>query len=813
MPNPKMTGGGGGGNVIGIDLGTTFSRVAVAPNGNSPETILNDLGNRATPSFVAFSASNSQLLIGESAKNQAAINPRGTAFDVKRLIGKNFTDREVQNDLKYLSYTVVKNRYGNPNIELEVKPGGEVKSFSPEEITAMILGKLKESAESFLGKPVAGAVITVPAYFNDAQRQATKDAGTIAGLNVLRIANEPTAAAVANRLGTTIPGNRKRKNNSSSKILVYDLGGGTLDVTVLEVEDDIFQVLATGCDVHLGGGDFDRNLIDYFVKFINKKHGKDISGDKCALGKLQRECERAKRDLSDKSQVRVEIGGEFPEQLTRAKFEGINIHLFRKTLDVVKKTLEDAKIDTSEIDEILMVGGSTRIPMVRKLLKQMFDGKEVNECVNPDEAVAIGAAVIASNISCQASGKLGVTLCDVTPISLPDDNPVLAKKMISIPFRCKTKGVMELNKMIEARKTGLRIKKKLYDAKFHGLLDLQVEVVNHDLTDLLIESFNPTTRKFNLNGHVLSIEPSDVERVYGLPSTGLEVDVELCTTRAMNTFEAENNVTRNNRKYITLKELKETLEETTDPNAFAKLYIMFSLGQLLVPSNSVKVSMRYAQFLNGSFDDIGKFNWGKHVADTLINGLVELKNTGKTTYPDGDMNFLVLHMMDMLKVEGLHATEHPTCTYWDSELIKSVMKKLRRGSEIVVPAFKKRSEVNSDLEPKLFPWVNEDSGDESEEEIYPEITAKIRKTCNAKDPWVVVTETIRENEQLEMLREVAFKELLDRKAKLDSLESKVVGARIEYEYWEGRLRHVEGLLQKNVVCPRKKKREGWCDSD
>ncbi|CAN1814315.1 Heat shock 70 kDa protein BIP2 [Linum perenne] len=376
-----------GGDVIGIDLGTSFSCVAVAREGN-PEIIVNDLGNRTTPSFVAFSAVDSQLLIGEAAKNQAVRNPNRTVFDVKRLMGKNFTEH------------------------------GEIKNFSPEEISAMILGKMKEIAESWLGKPVAGAVVTVPAYFNDAQRQATKDAGVIAGLNVLRVVNEPTAAAIAYAL------NPKNRSKSSSKILVYDLGGGTFDVSVLEVQDGTYEVLATGGDAHLGGGDFDRKLMDHFIGIIKKKYKKDITGDSRALGKLRKACERAKRDLSNQNEVMVEIeyfvdGRDFSESLTRARFEGMNMHLFTKTFDVVEKTLVDAEVDKSEIDEIVLVGGSTRIPKLKEMLKQMFNGKEPCQGVNPDEAVACGAAVLGLNLSGQASANAaGVTISDVTPLSL-----------------------------------------------------------------------------------------------------------------------------------------------------------------------------------------------------------------------------------------------------------------------------------------------------------------------------------------------------------------------------------------------------------
>ncbi|CAN0892522.1 Heat shock 70 kDa protein BIP2, partial [Linum grandiflorum] len=395
-----------GGDVIGIDLGTTFSCVAVAINGRI-EVIANDQGNRTTPSSVAFSDS-SELLVGEAAKNQAVINHRNTICDVKRLIGKKFDDEEVQHDMKYLPYNVV-NKDGNPYVEAQ---NGVVKS--PEEISAMVLTKMKETAESYLGKSVAGAVVTVPAYFNDLQRQATKDAGKIAGLNVLRIINEPTAGALAYGLG-----NRKAKR----KILVYDLGGGTFDVSVMDVEDNVFGVLAVGGDTNLGGGDFDRRVMDYFVELIQKKHGKDISGDVRALGKLRKECERAKRSLSGQSEVRVDIeyflpGVDFSELLTRAKFEELNMDLFKKTLDTVTKTLKDSKVKKTEIKEIVLVGGSTRIPKVREMLKEMFDGKEANKSVNPDEAVAIGAALLGAKLSGKASAIQGFSFVDVTPLSL-----------------------------------------------------------------------------------------------------------------------------------------------------------------------------------------------------------------------------------------------------------------------------------------------------------------------------------------------------------------------------------------------------------
>ncbi|CAN0880652.1 Heat shock 70 kDa protein BIP2 [Linum grandiflorum] len=409
----------GGEVVIGIDLGTTFSCVAVERNG-MVEIIANDQGNRITPSFVAFTAveedSSSERLIGEAAKNQATLNPRRTIFDIKRLIGKKFEDPEVQSDLKYLPYPVVA-KDGKPCVEIEVVKGEVNKAFSAEEISAMVLSKMKDTAESYLGKPVTGAVVTVPAYFNNAQRQATKDAGKIAGLNVQRIINEPTAGALAYGLNDGI-WDKKRK------VLVYDLGGGTFDVSILEMENDVFQVLATGGDTHLGGGDFDQRVMEHFIQLIKRKYKKDISGDSKALGRLRRECERAKRVLSTQTQVRIEIdslfqGMDFSEPFSRAKFDELNLELFKKTLEVVKRTMEDAKLNKSEIDEIVLVGGSTRIPKVRDMLKEMFGGKEPCEGVNPDEAVAYGAAVLGAQLSGNSAiNGHGFALFDVTPLSL-----------------------------------------------------------------------------------------------------------------------------------------------------------------------------------------------------------------------------------------------------------------------------------------------------------------------------------------------------------------------------------------------------------
>lgn len=401
------------GPVIGIDLGTTYSCVGVLENGNV-EIIPNDQGNRITPSYVAFADQTSERLVGDAAKNQAASNPLNTVFDVKRLIGRRYNEPTVQRDKKLLPYNIV-SKDDKPHVEVNLN--GEDKIFTPEEISAMVLSKLKKIAEDYLGKKITRAVVTVPAYFNDAQRSATRDAGVIAGLDVLRIINEPTAAALAYGLDKT-------KEEEEKNILVFDLGGGTFDVTLLTIDKGVFEVLATNGDTHLGGEDFDHRLMEYFVNLWKRKHGEDMSKDKRALGKLRREVEKAKRELSSKSQVRVEIealfgGRDLSETLTRARFEQLNDDLFKKTLKPVAKVLKDSGLAKDEIHEIVLVGGSTRIPKVKQLVKTFFDGKEPHTDINPDEAIAFGAAIQAGILSGDRDIlKKNLVLLDVTPLSL-----------------------------------------------------------------------------------------------------------------------------------------------------------------------------------------------------------------------------------------------------------------------------------------------------------------------------------------------------------------------------------------------------------
>ena len=398
------------GHCIGIDLGTTYSCVGIMRN-NAVEIIANDQGNRTTPSYIAFTST--ERLVGESAKNQAAMNPTNTVFDAKRLIGRKFSDKTVTDDMKLWPFKICDDA-SNPMVCVDYM--GSPKNFSPEELSSMILVKMKQTAEAYLGEPVNNAVITVPAYFNDQQRQATKDAGVIAGLNVLRIINEPTAAAIAYGMGDL--------TKKEQTVLIFDLGGGTFDVSVLSIYEGVFEVKATAGDTHLGGEDFDQRLMKHFIDIFKKKHDKDLSTNHRAVRRLRTACEQAKRSLSSSTKVDVNIdslfeGIDLNESITRARFEDLCSDYFKNTLIPVEKVLTDAGVSKSQVDEIVLVGGSTRIPKVQALLKAFFNGKELCKSVNPDEAVAYGAAVQAAILGkTDNSISNDVLLIDVTPLSL-----------------------------------------------------------------------------------------------------------------------------------------------------------------------------------------------------------------------------------------------------------------------------------------------------------------------------------------------------------------------------------------------------------
>uniref|UniRef100_A0A2K6U397 Heat shock cognate 71 kDa protein n=1 Tax=Saimiri boliviensis boliviensis TaxID=39432 RepID=A0A2K6U397_SAIBB len=414
------------GPAVGIDLGTTYSRVGVFQHGKV-EIIANDQGNRTTPSYVAFM--DTKRLIGDAAKNQVAMNPTNTVFDAKHLIGRRFDDAVVQSDMKHWPFMVV-NDAARPKVQVEYK--GETKSFYPEEVSSMVLTKIKEIAEAYLGKTVTNAVVTVPTYFNDSQRQANKDAGTIAGLNVLRIINEPTAAAIVYGLD--------KKVGAERNMLIFDLGGGTFDVSILTIEDGIFEVKSTAGDTHLGGEDVDNRMVNHFIAEFKHKHKKDISENKSAVRLLHTACESPNTQASTEIDSLYE-GIDFNTSITHARFEELNADLFHGTLDPVEKALQDAKLDKSQIHDIVLVGGSTRIPKIQKLLQYFFNGKELNKSINPDEAVAYGAAVQATILSGDKSENVqDLLLLDVTPLSLGIETAggvmtVLIKHNTTIPTK------------------------------------------------------------------------------------------------------------------------------------------------------------------------------------------------------------------------------------------------------------------------------------------------------------------------------------------------------------------------------------------
>ena len=395
---------------IGIDLGTTYSCVGVWMD-DHVEIITNEQGNRITPSYVAFTES--ERLIGDAAKNQYVSNSNNTIYDAKRLIGRNFDDPSIQNDMKYFTYRIA-NRGGKPVIQANYM--NEEKEFTPEEISSMILVKMKEIAESFLGKPVRDAVITVPAYFNDAQRQATKDAGTISGLNVIRIINEPTAAAIAYGLDKVKEGEKN--------VLIFDMGGGTFDLSVLTLADGVFEVRSTAGNTHLGGEDFDNLIVKYCLEDIQRRHRRDVSTNQKVIRRLRAAAERAKRTLSSSMSTSIELdslldGEDYRVTLSRSKFESLCDTLFRESITLIDRVLSDARMGKNQIDEVVLVGGSTRIPKVQQMLSDYFNGKELCKSINPDECVAYGAAVQAALVSGDKNEKIkDLLLLDVTPLTL-----------------------------------------------------------------------------------------------------------------------------------------------------------------------------------------------------------------------------------------------------------------------------------------------------------------------------------------------------------------------------------------------------------
>jgi L1 cell adhesion molecule like protein len=394
---------------VGIDLGTTYSCVGHWKN-NNVNIITNEMGDRTTPSYVSFNKD--ERLVGGAAKNQCARNPENTVFDAKRLIGRQFNDPVVQADAKLWPFTVQQGPSGKPVIA--VKYQGAQKTFYPEEISSMILSKLKEDASASIGEKVDSAVITVPAYFNDSQRQATKDAGAIAGLKVLRIINEPTAAAIAYGLN---------KTNDERKVLIFDLGGGTFDVSLLNIDDGVFEVLATAGDTHLGGEDFDNRLVDFCVNDFKRKSGLNPTKNARSMRRLRTACESAKRTLSSAIHATIEVdslfeGEDFYLKIGRAKFENLCLEDFRKCMEPVRKVLQDSKVSKDQVHDVVLVGGSTRIPKIRNMLSTFFNGKELSQEINPDEAVAFGAAVQAGVLSGSDMGDTDVLLMDVAPLSM-----------------------------------------------------------------------------------------------------------------------------------------------------------------------------------------------------------------------------------------------------------------------------------------------------------------------------------------------------------------------------------------------------------
>jgi len=462
--------------VLGIDLGTTYSCVGVYRN-NQVEIIPNELGNRITPSVVAF-LDDDERLIGEEAKNQMGINPKRTIYSIKRLIGRNYDDEEVQNEIKLLTYDVV-DKENKPYVEVEIN----VKKiyYSPEEISSMILYKMRIIAENYLGVEIKDAIITVPANFNNSQRQATKDAGKIAGLNVLKIINEPTAASLAYGIN---------KKNNNINILVFDLGGGTFDISLLLLDSDVFEVIGTNGDTHLGGEDFDNNIINYITDKFFREKNIDLTSNKNVMGRIKLEAEKAKRKLSSSYEVEIEIddvksGIDLKEKLTRAKFEQLNIHLYQKMMIILEETLQSAIMKKSDINEVILIGGSTRIPKISQMITDYFNGKTPLTSINPDEAVAHGAAIQGAILNGVINNG-SIVLIDSTPLSLGIDTKggiftVIIPKGTSIPAE-RTQKFTTVEDYQEF------VKIIIYEGERSKSTD------NHPLGNFYLSGFKPTLR-------------------------------------------------------------------------------------------------------------------------------------------------------------------------------------------------------------------------------------------------------------------------------------------------------------------------------